>query len=59
MDAAALPRQLAFVALHPDTPLPSEDEVDEFFCPGFWKGHDFRSWGSNYAVDMEMANRET
>lgn len=48
VDAAALPRQLAFVVLHPDTPLPSEDEVDAFFCPGFWKGHDFRSWGSNY-----------
>lgn len=53
MGAAALPRQLAFVVLHPDTPLPSEDEVDEFFCPGFWKGHDFRSWGSNYYFDWD------
>ncbi len=48
MDAEQLPHQLAFVVLHPDTPLPGEHEVDEFFCPGFWRGHNFRSWGSNY-----------
>ncbi len=72
MDTEDLPHQLAFVVLHPDTPLPGTNEVDEFFCPGFWKGHDFRNWGSNdyhdwpspgdwYQLDLEKLDetRET
>lgn len=51
-DAAAYPHHLEFVVLHPDTPLPNEDEVDTFFCPGFWRAPDFKSWKSNYYFDF-------
>lgn len=50
-DEKAFPHRLAFVVLHPDTPLPDEHEVDEFFCPGFWTGPDFKSFKSNYYFD--------
>lgn len=69
MNEDEFPHRLAFVVLHPDTPLPGEDEVSDFFCPGFWTAPDFRSFKSNYyfnwpspgdwyELDLEKLNEE-